>query len=340
MNLLLLGEKCNPLLPGLKKGLEESWNINKWQPSEGSEKLSEMIKNADVIIPASDALTYGNVFRQLSEAKNLKLIQIPFAGTEWIDRNLIPEEIMIANCAGHEIPISEYIIGTIIALTVELLPTEKDFRNGSWERTGTLSDPNTMHGEVFGKTLGIIGYGLIGIETAKRAKSLGMSVYGVNRKSKLDIPKFLDWHGSMDELDKLLNESDYIVLACDLNEQSKNLINKDTLSKMKKSSYLINISRGNVCNEEDLFNHLKENKIAGAAIDTWWVYPYTNKDIKNPRPSKFPFQDLKNIIMTPHNSAHTMESDERRAISIVNNLKDFENGIEPPGFVFYGNAGK
>lgn len=340
MNLLLLGEKCNPLLPGLKKGLEESWNINKWQPSEGSEKLSEMIKNADVIIPASDALTYGNVFRQLSEAKNLKLIQIPFAGTEWINRNLIPEEIMIANCAGHEIPISEYIIGTIIALTVELLPTEKDFRNGSWERTGTLSDPNTMHGEVFGKTLGIIGCGLIGIETAKRAKSLGMRVYGVNRKSKLDIPKFLDWHGSIDELDKLLNESDYIVLACDLNEQSKNLINKDTLSKMKKSSYLINISRGNVCNEEDLFNHLKENKIAGAAIDTWWVYPYTNKDIKNPRPSKFPFQDLKNIIMTPHNSAHTMESDERRAISIVNNLKDFENGIEPSGFVFYGNAGK
>jgi len=340
MNLLLLGEKCNPLLPGLKMGLEESWNINKWQPSEGSEKLSEMIKNADVIIPASDALTYGNVFRQLSEAKNLKLIQIPFAGTEWIDRNLIPAEIMITNCAGHEIPISEYIIGTIIALTVDLLPTEKDFRNGSWERTGTLSDPDTMHGEVFGKTLGIIGYGLIGIETAKRAKSLGMRVYGINRKAKLNTPEFLDWHGSIDELDKLLKESDYIVLACDLNENSQNLINKDTLKKMKKSSYLINISRGNVCNEEDLFNHLKESKIAGAALDTWWIYPYTNKNIKNPRPSNFPFQDLKNIIMTPHNSAHTMKSDERRAISIVNNLKDFENGIEPAGFVFYGNAEK
>ena len=64
MNLLLLGEKCNPLLPGLKKGLEASWNINKWQPSEGPGKLSELIKNADVIIPAGDALMYGNVFNK------------------------------------------------------------------------------------------------------------------------------------------------------------------------------------------------------------------------------------------------------------------------------------
>ena len=172
MDLLLLGEKCNPLLPGLKKGLEESWNINKWQPSEGPGKLSELIKNADVIIPAGDALMYGNVFSHLPDAKNLQLIQIPFAGTEWIDKNLIPSGIMIANCAGHEIPISEYIISTVIALTLDLLRTETGFRNGSWERTGTLSDPETMHGEVFGKTLGIIGYGLIGIETAKRAKSL------------------------------------------------------------------------------------------------------------------------------------------------------------------------
>ena len=109
-----------------------------------------------------------------------------------------------------EIPISEYIIGTVIALTLDLLRTETGFRNGSWERTGTLSDPETMHGEVFGKTLGIIGYGLIGIETAKRAKSLGMKVYGINRKAKADIPQFLDWHGSIDELNKLLKAQELL----------------------------------------------------------------------------------------------------------------------------------
>jgi lactate dehydrogenase-like 2-hydroxyacid dehydrogenase len=71
----------------------------------------------------------------------------------------------------------------------------------------------------------------------------------------------------------LLTKSDFLVLACDLNESTKNIINKKTLSKMKKDSFLINVARGDVCNEEDLFNCLKDKVISGAAIDTWWIYP-------------------------------------------------------------------
>ena len=146
----------------------------------------------------------------------------------------------------------------MLALALNIFNVDKSFRNGSWENWPGLTFTKSINNEIYGKTLGIIGYGLIGQECAKRAKRLGMKVMGINRKSKDKIPTNLDWHGSTDEIDKLLKESDYVVLACDLNETTQNLINEKTLNKMKKTSFLINIARGNVCNEADLFKYLKD----------------------------------------------------------------------------------
>ena len=341
MNLLILGKKGEAIQKDFEGKLDDSWTIYNWNPGENEEKLSNLLNKADVAITGSDALIYGGIFKFLSLAKNLKLLQIPFAGVDWLDPNLLPKKLMVANASGHEIAISEYIIGSIIALSLDLLATNKDFKSGSWDRTGTLSDPKSMHNEVYGKTIGIIGYGQIGIETALRAKSLGMKTYGLNRTKKKIKPKELDWHGSSDKLNTILKESDFLILACDLNESTKNLINKETLSLMKKSSYIINVARGDVCEEEDLYNFLKNKRIAGAALDTWWIYPDRPKEgqksEREPNPSDFPFHKLDNVIMTPHNSAHTMESDIRRSKSILNNLIDFKKGKKPSGFVFYGN---
>ena len=109
---------------------------------------------------------------------------------------------------------------------------------------------------------------------------------------------------------------------------------------MKKTSFLINIARGNVCNEDDLFNCLKNKKIAGAAIDTWWLYPYSDKENKNPMPSNLPFHELTNLIMSPHNSSNSLESDIRRAEFMSKNFLAFKNNDEVPGFVFYGTGDK
>ena len=341
MNLLILGKKGEAIQKDLQENLDKSWKIFNWNPGESEEHLSNLLNKADIAITGSDALIYGGIFKFISSAKNLKLLQIPFAGVDWLNPKLIPKNLMVANASGHEIAMSEYIIGCIMSLSIDLLTNHNDFKSGSWEKTGTLSDPKSMHGEVFGKTLGIIGYGQIGIETAIRAKSLGMKTYGINRTQKKNTPKYLDWHGSTDRLDFILEESDFLVLACDLNDSTKGLINKRTLSMMKKTSYIINVARGDVCVEEDLFNSLKNKNIAGAAIDTWWIYPDRPKDgckpEKAPRPSSFPFHKLENVIMTPHNSAHTLESDTRRSKSILDNLLDFKKGKKPSGFVFYGN---
>ena len=340
MKVLLLGEKCNPYLPIFKKNLDESWKVSTWKPEEGSDLLVEKYKKTEIIVTGFDAMNTGNVFKYISEAKKLKLLQIPFVGVDWLDKSFIPSNVMIANASGHEIAMAEYCIGTMLALALNIFNVDKSFRNGSWENWPGLTFTKSINNEIYGKTLGIIGYGLIGQECAKRAKRLGMKVMGINRKSKDKMPTNLDWHGTTDEIDKLLKESDYVVLACDLNETTQNLINKKTLNKMKKTSFLINIARGNVCNEADLFKYLKDKKIAGAAIDTWWVYPYTNKENKNPMPSNLPFHELSNVIMSPHNSSNSLESDIRRGEFMSKNFLAFKNNREVPGFVFYGTGDK
>ena len=340
MNLLILGKKGIAIQEDLEKDLDNSWNIFNWEPSESPDKLVKLLENADVVVTGSDALIYGNIFKYISSSKKLKLLQIPFAGIDWLNPDLLPKNLMVANASGHEQAMAEYVIGTALALSLDLIATHIEFKSGSWERTGTLSDPKSMHNEIYSKTIGILGYGQIGVETAKRAKSLGMTTFGINRTKRASKPQYLDWHGSIEDLDTLLTKSDFLVLACDLNESTKNIINKKTLSKMKKDSFLINVARGDVCNEEDLFNCLKNKTISGAAIDTWWIYPDRPKpgfkSEKKPRPSDFPFHALENVIMTPHNSAHTMDSDTRRSNSILKNLKEFKKGKKPPGFVFYG----
>ena len=340
MEVLLLGEKCTPYLSIFSKNLDESWKISTWKPEEGSDTLIKKYQSAEIIVTGFDAMNTGNVFKYISEAKNLKLLQIPFVGVDWLDKSFIPSNVMIANASGHEIAMAEYTIGTMLALALDLFNVDKSFRDGSWENWPGLTHTKLINNEIFGKTFGIIGYGLIGQECAKRAKSLGMKVMGINRKIKKVLPQNLDWHGSTDEIDKLLSESDYVLLACDLNETTHNLINKETLGKMKKTSFLINIARGNVCNEDDLYNCLKNKKIAGAAIDTWWVYPYSDKENKNPMPSNLPFHELTNLIMSPHNSSNSLESDIRRAEFMSKNFLAFKNSDEVPGFVFYGTGDK
>ena len=133
MKVLLLGEKCNPYLPIFKKNLDESWKVSTWKPEEGSDLLVEKYKKTEIIVTGFDAMNTGNVFKYISEAKKLKLLQIPFVGVDWLDKSFIPSNVMIANASGHEIAMAEYCIGTMLALALNIFNVDKSFRNGSWE---------------------------------------------------------------------------------------------------------------------------------------------------------------------------------------------------------------
>ena len=151
MNILILGKKGEAIQRDLQENLDDSWTIYNWNPGESEVDLSNLLDKADIAITGSDALIYGGIFKFISSAKNLKLLQIPFAGVDWLNPQLIPKNLMVANASGHEIAMSEYIISCVMSLSIDLLTTNNDFKSGSWKKTGTLSDPKSMHGEVFGK---------------------------------------------------------------------------------------------------------------------------------------------------------------------------------------------
>ena len=144
--------------------------------------------------------------------------------------------------------------------------------------------------EVIGKTLGILGFGHIGQEVARLAQAFDMKIRSLRSGH------------SRAELEALLEASDFLVLACPLTPETRGLIGPAELARMRPSASLINVARGEVVDEAALYEALRDRRIRSAAIDVWYQYP---KDGAPRMPSRFPFQELDNVILTPHCSAWT-----------------------------------
>jgi len=170
---------------------------------------------------------------------------------------------------------------------------------------------------------------------ASRAAAFGMSVSAVARSKRDKTPAPLDWIGTQADLPKLLAESDYIIMTCDLNDETEGMIDVAAFGQMKESAYIINVARGEVIDEDALFDALSKKQIAGAAIDTWYRYP-TNILDAEPDPdrggpyqgSKHDFNSLYNVLLTPHMAAHTFGADRGRYVSIAESLCSYAEGAD------------
>jgi len=269
----------------------------------------------------ADAVVGGVLGAATATAPRLRLLQIPFTGYEWLDRSTLPADCMVCNVFEHETPIAEYILLAILEWQIGLRRIDADFRRGSWQYLGPPAGP--FHGEVRGQTVGFIGYGHIAREAAQRTAACGMRNIAVTRRP-IATPPPLGWLAGIDALDDLLAESDYVVVSCPLTEATRDLINAASLARMKSTAVLINVARGAIVNEEALYQALLEQRIGGAVIDVWYQYP--SQDDPNPRPSRFPFHELDNLIMTPHVSTWTEAHLARRWDGVAANLDRLSRG--------------
>lgn len=342
LKLALLGQTCLDNQATLKAHLKSEWQIGHWLPGQSLDVGTALMADADAVVVGGDALISGGAFALIPKAGKLRLFQIPFAGYDWLRPEGVPEGCLVCNAMGHEITMAEFAMASLLEWEIGLRHIDPDFRAGSWAYQGTSTTPDSKHGEVYGKTLGIYGYGQIGRETARRAAAFGMRVIGIARRPRDTPPAPLDWIGTNADLPRLLAESDYVLLACDLNNETRHIINAAAFDQMKPSAIIVNVARGPVIEEEALYTALKTRRIAGAAIDTWYIYPGRplpgGTPEANPRPSRFPFHELDNLIMTPHCSAHTEGADKRRWISIASNLDAFAQGQRPANVVMTGTA--
>jgi phosphoglycerate dehydrogenase-like enzyme len=260
-------------------------------------------------------------------APNLRLVQVPGAGIDRIDRAALRPGIFLANAYGHEAGIAEYIIGAMIALTRSFAHLDAALRHGRWESQWAIgTPPPPLWPELAGKTLGILGLGHIGQALARRAAAFDMQVCAVRRNPRQQAPQGVAFVAGPERLDEVLQRSDFVAITLPLAPETRGLIDERRLRLMRPTAYLINVGRAEVCNEAALYRALASGTIAGAALDVWYRYPDSAAPML---PGTQPFHQLRNVIMTPHVSGWTEGMLAARASVIAENIARIARG-EPP----------
>ena len=260
-------------------------------------------------------------------AKRLKLVQVPGAGLDRIDRSALPAGASLANVYGHEIGIAEYVLGAMLTLTRGFARIDAALRRGAWEsQWGVGASPPAPWPELAGKTLGILGYGRIGQALARRARAFDMDVCAIRRDVTRSAADALAFLGGPDALDEVLRRADYLAITLSLNDSTRGLLGDRELSVMKPTAVLINVARAEIVDEDALYRALADKRLAGAALDVWYRYPQAPGPTL---PARQPFHELANVLMTPHVSGWTEGMLEARATLIAENIQRTARG-EPP----------
>jgi phosphoglycerate dehydrogenase-like enzyme len=282
---------------------------------DDTQRLIPLLAEAEIVV--------SHIWKKgFPEAPRVKLLQSVAAGIDLIDVPSLPPGVSVCNVAGHEQAIAEYVLMTMLAWHHRLIDIATGFRGGVWSVGGGAGGGPT-HGEILGKTIGIIGYGKIGREAATRAAAFGCRVIAVNRSPIADKAAASEAYPLL-ELDRVLPLCDVVVIAAGLGPETTGLIDARRLGLMKPTAFVINIGRAGIIDEEALFAALRDKQIGGAAIDVWWQYPTPAEP--NRRGSRLPFHELPNVIMTPHCSSATDGARDRRFSTVAGNLDRYARG--------------
>ena len=274
-----------------------------------NEELIERIQGARVVV-TKELPVNAELLSQFPDT--VKLIVEAGTGYNNIDLNAAKERgITVCNIPAYS---TERVAHTVIMMILNFASTmQKQIGMlAKGDHSNFTKYLQVSHTEVNGKTLGVVGAGHIGMEVIKVAKALGMNILVHTRTPKADGDGI-----RYVSLDELLENSDYITLHCPLNEQTKYMINKEAISKMKTSAVIVNTGRGPLINEADLCEALAAKRIAGAGLDVQEVEPPAEDS---------PLYTLDNVIITPHMGWKGLETRQRLVGIIRDNVQAFFKG--------------
>jgi phosphoglycerate dehydrogenase-like enzyme len=252
---------------------------------------------------------------QLRVAEKLRWIHSPAAAVhQLIFPELVNSDIILTNSSEvHGGVVAEHVMALVFALAKRLPQAARFQQKHVWGQEALwLGRPRPR--EVAGATLGLIGLGGIGRRVAKSASALGMRVIAAREHPGKEIPEGVQQVFASTQLDELLAQSDYVVLATPLTPGTLGLMNASRLAKMRPDAYLINVGRGPLVDESALAEALREHKIGGAALDVFG---------EEPLPANSPLWDLENLSITPHTAGITEKLWERHYAFISENLRRY-----------------
>jgi phosphoglycerate dehydrogenase-like enzyme len=286
--------------------------IPDWELIVGKDKniWQEHLKDAEIIAGWHNGIEEYC----LAPHSKLKWFQSWSAGVDYLPlEEMDSRNIYLTSANGvHAYPISETIFALMLGLTRKIHTYVKNQQKKTWHHAH-------MGQEIHEKTIGIIGVGTIGKETAKIAKAFGMHVLGVRHSGKPE--DYVDEMYSPDQLDQLLPKCDYVVVTLPLTKETNQMFGAEQFKQMKTSAFFMNIGRGEIVVEADLIQALKEGTIAGAGLDVFETEPLSPES---------PLWEMENVIITPHTSGSTHHYNQRVIENIlIPNLNEYLSGNIP-----------
>jgi len=268
------------------------------------EDFKRLIKDYDGLLIRSEVKVTADVIK---DADKLRFIGRAGSGVDNVDIAVAAKRgIVVANVpGGNTISAVEHTIGLMLSLARSIPEAYKSLKDKKWNRK------NFVGTELFGKTLGLIGLGRIGIEVAKRMLAFGMKVIAYDPFVNPDIART---NGiEIKSIDEVYKEADYISIHSPLNDSTRGMINTAAIEKMKKGVRIVNCARGPIINEKDLCCAIKSGKVKGVALDVFKKEP----------PEDWTIIEMDNVIVTPHLAASTKEAQIRIAQEISGIIVDF-----------------
>ena len=283
---------------------------------EQDQRFAALVAGAEVLygFPGDDA---EQLARAIRSAPGLRFVQGTWAGAGQQVRaaGLTPEElerVAISSATGvHAVPLAEWSIFGLLAFAKSLPRLRRDTAQRHWP-------PHYPTAELRGKTLLVVGLGGIGAEVARLASAFGMRVIGVKRNVHESVPHVESIH-SPGKLGELVGAADAIVITLPLTDETRGLIDRATIARMRQGAILVNVGRGAVIDEEALIEALRSGKLAGAALDVF---------AEEPLPETSPFWKLENVLISPHTAAFSLHENARIVELFAENLRRYLRGEE------------
>lgn len=313
MNIVFFGMNAGSFASGFGAMLEGQHRLTALpDPLESAAQRAEFV--------AADAVIGVKYDAACPVPPGLRLWQVPGAGYDLVDITRLPPGAALCNVFEHEHAIAEYVMTALLLRVVEIPRADAELREGRWTLWAGVGA--AAHGELRGRTIGLLGYGHIGREIAAKARAFGMKVHVCNR-SPVDMTG-VDRAWGLDGLAAFMGSAEFIVTSLPMLPDTAGLVGAAALAAMRPDGVLLNVGRGGVVDEAALYAALKERRIGGAVIDVWYRYPAGPGEIA--RPAGLPFHELDNIVMTPHMSGWTTGTIARRGAAMADNINRLARG--------------
>ncbi len=312
MQVVFLNKLSEHWEPGLSN-LEKEFRNTRFIRNSNPEDRARLIKTAGAVVT-------GRLSKEEIEiAQYLKIVFVPFTGLNSFPLQLLKERnILISNTHANAKFVAEKAVALILALLGRVVEYHNGLKQGKWFRSFDYDD--TWH-SIQGKTCGILGYGNIGENIAKMLKAFDCKIIGFKKHLGSDPAEIRHADELSNNLPEVLNKSDVIFVCLPINNETKELLTSEILSSME-GKYLVNISRGEIVNEDALYAALKDGTLAGAALDVWYKYPGKNQD-EPVFPSKRPIHELPNVVISPHKASNTAEAIQAMISDTLENVRAF-----------------